>query len=65
MLELGLNRDAAAVYVHRGGCWNAAKRSRGVTRDAALQALAATVDENPEQSAAVLRRWLTPEEKAP
>ena len=40
LLELGLNRDAPAVYVHEGGCWNAAKRSRGVSRDAALRALA-------------------------
>ena len=40
LLEMGLNRDAAAVYVHEGGCWNAGKRSRGVARDAALRALA-------------------------
>jgi flagellar M-ring protein FliF len=40
-------------------------RVEGQIRASALQALAATVDENPEQSAAVLRRWLTPEEKAP
>ncbi len=40
LLEQGLNRDAAPVYVHAGGCWNAAKRSRGVPRDVALRALA-------------------------
>ena len=40
LLEAGLNRDAPAVYVHCGGCWNAGKRSRGVPRDVALQALA-------------------------
>jgi hypothetical protein len=39
LLEFGLNRDAAPVYVHAGGCWNAAKRSRGVPRDVALRAL--------------------------
>jgi flagellar biosynthesis/type III secretory pathway M-ring protein FliF/YscJ len=31
-------------------------------RASALQALAALVDANPDQSAAVLRRWLTPQE---
>lgn len=40
LLEAGLNRDAPAVYVHVGGCWNAGSRSRGVARDAALRALA-------------------------
>lgn len=40
LLEQGLNRDAPAVYVHTGDCWNAAKRSRGVPRDVALRALA-------------------------
>ncbi|MGW3030203.1 DUF6233 domain-containing protein [Streptomyces sp. NPDC001178] len=40
LLEQGLNRDAPAVYVHAGGCWNAGKRSRGVPRDVALRALA-------------------------
>jgi len=40
LLELGLNRDAPAVYVHAGGCWNAGKRSRGTPRDVALRALA-------------------------
>lgn len=40
LLEQGLNRDAAPVYVHAGGCWNATKRSRGVPRDVALRALA-------------------------
>jgi hypothetical protein len=40
LLELGLNRDSPAVYVHAGDCWNAGKRSRGVPRDVALRALA-------------------------
>lgn len=40
LLEVGLNRDSAPVYVHAGGCWNAGGRSRGVPRDAALRALA-------------------------
>lgn len=40
LLELGLNRDSPAVYVHAGGCWNAGKRSKGVPRDVALRALA-------------------------
>ncbi|WP_326779690.1 DUF6233 domain-containing protein [Streptomyces longwoodensis] len=40
LLELGLNRDAPPAYVHAGGCWNAAKRSRAVARDEALRALA-------------------------
>ncbi|GAA3121592.1 hypothetical protein GCM10017687_39210 [Streptomyces echinatus] len=40
VLELGLNRDAPAVYVHEGGCWNAGKRSKGVDRSTALRALA-------------------------
>jgi flagellar M-ring protein FliF len=37
-------------------------RVDGQMRASALQALADLVDQNPEQSAAVLRRWLTPEE---
>ncbi|MGW7824526.1 DUF6233 domain-containing protein [Streptomyces puniciscabiei] len=32
--------DAAAVYVHVGGCWNAGGRSKGVDRSTALRALA-------------------------
>lgn len=39
LLEQGLNRDAPPVQVHAGGCWNAGKRSKGVTRDTALRAL--------------------------
>ncbi|MGW1811717.1 DUF6233 domain-containing protein [Streptomyces sp. NPDC002078] len=31
------------MYVHRGGCWNAAKRSRGVDEAEARRALAAGV----------------------
>ncbi|MGW0206703.1 DUF6233 domain-containing protein [Streptomyces sp. NPDC003233] len=43
LLELGLNRHSAPVYVHRGGCWNAAKRSPGVDETEARRALAAGV----------------------
>jgi hypothetical protein len=43
MIEQGLN-GGVPVYVHRGDCHMAGKRSRGVTRDQALQALAAGVD---------------------
>lgn len=39
-LELGLNRDGQPVYVHAGDCWNAGKRSKGISRDEALRALA-------------------------
>ncbi|GAA0631313.1 hypothetical protein GCM10009535_03540 [Streptomyces thermocarboxydovorans] len=40
LLEPGLNRSAPPVQVHVGGCWNAGKRSKGISRDAALRALA-------------------------
>lgn len=43
LLEQGLNRDSPPVQVHVGGCWNAGKRSKGVTRDDAVRALAAGV----------------------
>ncbi len=39
-------------------------RVEGQMRASALQELAQLVDANPEQSVAVLRRWLTPEEDA-
>jgi flagellar M-ring protein FliF len=38
------------------------ERVDGQMRASALQALADLVDANPEQSAAVLRRWLTPQD---
>ncbi|MFH8498419.1 DUF6233 domain-containing protein [Streptomyces coeruleorubidus] len=39
LIERSLSgRDA--VYVHVGGCWNAGKRSKGVTREQTLHALA-------------------------
>ncbi|MFI9810180.1 DUF6233 domain-containing protein [Streptomyces sp. NPDC052301] len=38
LLELGLNSDHA-VYIHRGGCWNAGKRSRGTDETTVRQAL--------------------------
>jgi hypothetical protein len=40
LLELGLNRDSPPVQVHVGDCWNAGKRSKGVSRGEALRALA-------------------------
>ncbi|MEV8548301.1 DUF6233 domain-containing protein [Streptomyces glaucescens] len=40
LLEQGLNRDAPPVQVHVGDCWNAGKRTRGISRDDALRALA-------------------------
>lgn len=40
LLEQGLNRDAPPVQVHVGDCWNAGKRSKGISRDEALRALA-------------------------
>lgn len=43
MIEQGLN-GGAPVYVHRGDCHMAGKRSRGVAREQALHALAAGVD---------------------
>ncbi|MET9912938.1 DUF6233 domain-containing protein [Streptomyces sp. NPDC006476] len=39
LIEVGLNRHAAPVYVHVGDCWNAGKRSQGITRDHARRAL--------------------------
>ncbi|MYU24666.1 DUF6233 domain-containing protein [Streptomyces sp. SID8352] len=43
LLEGGLSRDAPPVQVHVGGCWNAGKRGRALTRDDALRALAGGV----------------------
>jgi len=40
LIEMGLNRHAPPPYVHVGDCWNAAKRSRPVSRDQARRALA-------------------------
>ncbi|GGR04833.1 DUF6233 domain-containing protein [Streptomyces pilosus] len=40
LLEQVLNKDSPAVQVHVGGCWNAGKRSRGVSGEA-RRALAA------------------------
>ncbi|MFH9009672.1 DUF6233 domain-containing protein [Streptomyces afghaniensis] len=37
-----------AVYVHVGGCWNAGKRSKGVTQEQALHALAEGVEPCPQ-----------------
>ncbi|ALV48131.1 hypothetical protein ASR50_34470 [Streptomyces sp. 4F] len=40
LLERGLNKRSAPVYVHVSGCWNARKRADGVSREQALRALA-------------------------
>ncbi|WP_333745464.1 DUF6233 domain-containing protein [Streptomyces sp. IBSBF 2950] len=39
LIEQSLN-GRAPVYVHRGDCWNAGKRRRGVTQEQAVRALA-------------------------
>ncbi|MES4886182.1 DUF6233 domain-containing protein [Streptomyces sp. NPDC000349] len=39
LLEMGLNRDSAPVQVHVGGCWNRGKRTRGISRAEARQAI--------------------------
>ncbi|MFH9067608.1 DUF6233 domain-containing protein [Streptomyces coeruleorubidus] len=46
-MERGLS-GREAVYVHVGGCWNAGKRSKGVTREQALHALAEGVKVCPQ-----------------
>ncbi|MFD5134299.1 DUF6233 domain-containing protein [Streptomyces olindensis] len=47
LIERGLSgRDA--VYVHAGGCWNAGKRSKGVTQEQALHALAEGIKPCPQ-----------------
>ena len=48
LIELGLNRHAAPVYVHAGDCWNAGKRSRPISRDQARRALADGVKACPQ-----------------
>jgi hypothetical protein len=40
ILDMGLNREGPPLYVHAGDCWNAGRRSRGISRDEALRALA-------------------------
>ncbi|MFI8951912.1 DUF6233 domain-containing protein [Streptomyces sp. NPDC053750] len=39
MLEQGLHRDSPPVQVHGGDCWNAGKRTRGISLDQARRAL--------------------------
>ncbi|MGW0188162.1 DUF6233 domain-containing protein [Streptomyces sp. NPDC003362] len=39
LLERGLNGQSPPTYVHVGDCWNAAKRSTGISQDAARRAL--------------------------
>jgi len=48
LIEQSLNRQNPAVYVHAGDCPAAGKRSRGVTREQALRALADGVDACPQ-----------------
>ncbi|MFJ7963107.1 DUF6233 domain-containing protein [Streptomyces sp. NPDC096324] len=47
MIERGLDGHTPPVYVHRGDCHMAGKRSRGVTEDQARRALAERVDACP------------------
>ncbi|MER6092529.1 DUF6233 domain-containing protein [Streptomyces bluensis] len=44
VIDHGLNKDALPVAVHVGGCHMAGKRVKGVSRDAALRALADGVE---------------------
>lgn len=46
LIEQGLG-GRTAVYVHIGGCWSGRKRTEGITRDQARQALADGVDACP------------------
>lgn len=46
LIERGL-QGRRTVYVHAGGCWNAGKRSRGVTREQAVRALTDGIDPCP------------------
>jgi hypothetical protein len=48
LLEPGLNGHSPPVYVHAGDCWNAAKRSKGITQDEARRALAEGVKPCPQ-----------------
>ncbi|WP_315887796.1 DUF6233 domain-containing protein [Streptomyces sp. P17] len=47
LIEQSLSRDTPPVYVHVGGCYMAGRRSKGVTREQALRALADRVDPCP------------------
>ncbi|MEV6408825.1 DUF6233 domain-containing protein [Streptomyces bobili] len=48
LLEHGLNGHSPPVYVHVGTCWNAGKRSKGISQDAARRALAEGVTACPQ-----------------
>jgi hypothetical protein len=48
MLERGLNGHSPPVYVHSGGCWNAGRRSSGISREEALRALTEGVPACPQ-----------------
>ncbi|MFF8883950.1 DUF6233 domain-containing protein [Streptomyces flaveolus] len=39
LLALGLNPDSPPGQVHAGGCWNAGKRGRGISREEARRAM--------------------------
>ncbi len=39
LLEQGLNRDSPPAQVHCGDCWNAGKRTRGISLDESRRAL--------------------------
>lgn len=47
LIERGLS-GRAAVYVHVGDCWDAGKRSKGISREGALRALADGVKPCPQ-----------------
>ncbi|WAZ20146.1 DUF6233 domain-containing protein [Streptomyces cinnabarinus] len=47
LIEQSLSRDTPPVYVHVGDCHMAGKRSKPVTREVALRALAERVDPCP------------------
>ncbi|MFJ3673943.1 DUF6233 domain-containing protein [Streptomyces sp. NPDC090106] len=47
LIEESLGRDTPPVYVHGGDCHMAGKRSRGVTREQAVRALAERVEACP------------------
>ncbi|MFE5924114.1 DUF6233 domain-containing protein [Streptomyces sp. NPDC056468] len=47
LIEQSLSRHVAPVYVHVGDCHMAGKRSKGVTRNAALRALTHGIDACP------------------
>ncbi|WP_308034676.1 DUF6233 domain-containing protein [Streptomyces solaniscabiei] len=63
LLERGLNGHSPPVYVHAGDCWNAGKRSKGITQDEARRALADGI--NRARSAARTPRWASSTRNCP